>query len=572
MAGLMSPKELNDRGDKYFYGQGVDKNIEVAFTYYKQAADQNNPVGLTNVGKYFLAKNNDEEALKYYQLAAELKYPYAYVKLSDMYLNGIGTKKSKKKAFKMLEKATELNEIDSYHLLGKFYLLGIGTSKNEQMAFELFQKSAQNKNYEGMFLLGDLLITGNKIKTDFESAIFYLEKAAANKNINAIKYLKNLYSEPHPLLKKKSETYLKEMWFYYDVMLANLDDEEALKRVAESYYYGDDYTKINFEKSAKYFKILHSKDILEGYLGLGLSYMYGQGVASDFERARDYLTIAANRNNAKAKNALGDMYRLGKGVIVDYARARDFYLEAAKQNDEDALINLGLLHYRKQIKNASDILALQFMTKASELEAPASFYWLGIFLDKGVGTDRSTDKSVKYFEKAIQKGNVGANYKLGQLLYDETFREKYSKRKADKTYQQVKELLINYINNPLNQEVNAFYSMLILGDMYLLDSFSEKSTKVSRYWYELAAEKGFSKAMVKMYHILKNSYPERALYWLNKACKKPADGEELFEMGLVYENGLYGLTPDKVRAEGLFKKAAELKFKPAILKLTINNN
>ncbi|MDY0023892.1 MAG: hypothetical protein RBR66_03075, partial [Candidatus Izemoplasmatales bacterium] len=68
------------------------------------------------------------------------------------------------------------------------------------------------------------------------------------------------------------------------------------------------------------------------------------------------------------------------------------------------------------------------------------------------------------------------------------------------------------------------------------------------------------------------SYPERALYWLNKACKKPADGEELFEMGLDYENGLFGLTPDKVRAEGLFKKAAELKYKPAIVKLTITNN
>ena len=47
----MTPKELNEIGDQYFYGQGIDKNIEVAFTYYKRAADQNNPVGLANVGK-----------------------------------------------------------------------------------------------------------------------------------------------------------------------------------------------------------------------------------------------------------------------------------------------------------------------------------------------------------------------------------------------------------------------------------------------------------------------------------------------------------------------------------------
>ncbi|MFA7076166.1 MAG: tetratricopeptide repeat protein, partial [Candidatus Izemoplasmatales bacterium] len=264
MANLITPKELNDTGDQYFYGNGIDKNIEVAYTYYKRAADQNNPIGYANVGKYFLVKNQFKEAFNYYEKSADLKYSYAYIKLSEMYLNGVGTKKNKKKAFKNLEEAVKLQEVDSYHLLGKYYLLGIGTGKNENKALRLFELSAQNNNSEGMFLLGQLLITGKSVKNDLDSAFFYLDKAAVNKNINAINYLKKLYEEPHAYLKKKSELYRKEMWFYYDELLANVDDVDALKRTAFRYYYGDEIVKINFEKSLKYFKILHGLDEVDG--------------------------------------------------------------------------------------------------------------------------------------------------------------------------------------------------------------------------------------------------------------------------------------------------------------------
>jgi TPR repeat protein len=570
MVNLMTPKELNDIGDQYFYGRGSDKNIEVAFTYYKRAADQNNPVGLANVGKYFLAKNNEKDAFSYYQKAADLNYGYAYIKLSEMYLNGIGTKKSKKKAFKQLEEAVNLNEVDSYHLFGKYYLLGIGTSKNEDKALKLFELSAQNNNAEGMFLLGQLLLTGKKVKNDFESAFFHLDKAAVNKNINAINYLKKLYEEPHPYLKKKSDLYRNEMWFYYDELLANLDDVDALKRVSFAYYYGTKSVKVSYDKSIKYFKILHGLDEVEGYLGLGLSYLYGQGVEVDLERAKDYLVIAANRNNSKAKNALGDIYRLGKGVAIDYQVARDFYLEAAKDNEVDALINLGLLHYRKQIKNATDMLAMQFMTKASEYNSASSFYWLGIFYDKGIGTEPTADLAKKNFEKAIENGNIGAKYKLAQLLYDETINQKMSKRKADKNLSNVKELLIDYIKSPLSQEINNMFAMYLLGDMYKNEDSSFYSEKISRYWYEMAAEKSFTKAMVRMYEILRVKEPNKALQWLNKACEKPADGEELYQLGLVYEQGLFGVVQDNVKAKSLFRRAAELNYKDAVVKLTMS--
>ncbi len=570
MAFDKTPKELNDIGDSFFYGLGESKNIEIAFTYYKQAADQNNPVGLYNVSKYFIEKKDFKQGLEYLKKAAYLDYPQAYIKLSDIYLNGLGVRKNKAKAFKYLEHAAKLNEVESYHLLGKFYLYGIGTNKNESKAYALFNNSAKANNTEGMFLLADLLLTGKKVKNDFETAFFYFDKAASSNNVLAINKLKELYKKPHPYLKKHSDIYRQEMWFYYDELLANLDDIEALKRCAFAYYKGNEFVKVNYEKSIKYFKTLHKLDDQSGYLGLGLSFLYGQGVEIDLERARDYLEIASTRNDALAKNALGDIYRLGKGVESNFNRAKDYYLEAAKQEEVDALINLGLLHYRKQIKNATDMLAHQYMVQASKKNNPNAFYWLGIFNDKGIGCNKSFDEAKKFFEKAIKFGNIGAKYKLATMIYEDTKNLKQSKKKLDKQYLEIRDLLVEYINNPIHQEINGLYSMYTLGELYTLENFSLKSMKISRYYFEKAASKNFGKAMVRMYDILKDKEPNQAMNYLNKACEKPSDGEELFKLSIVYEQGLHGVIKDKVKSRKLLDQSAKLNYPEAIKKVTMS--
>jgi TPR repeat protein len=166
---------------------------------------------------------------------------------------------------------------------------------------------------------------------------------------------------------------------------------------------------------------------------------------------------------------------------------------------------------------------------------------------------------------------VGAKYKLAGLIYEEINDKKISKRKKSKFYQEIKTLLIDYVNHPLNQEINMLYAMYLLGELYLERDFSENSLKVSRYWFENAAENNFTKAMVRMYEILKEKESKKALNWLKKACENPQDGEELFELSLVYEAGLYGESKNEIMAKKLLEKSANLNFVKAIQKLNIGN-
>ncbi|MCF7923500.1 MAG: hypothetical protein K9L64_00155 [Candidatus Izimaplasma sp.] len=570
MSKSYTPKELNDLGDKHFYGKNITKNIEIAYTYYKQAADMNNPIGIYNVGKYYEAKQEFKKAFYYYEKATELDYGKAYLKIYKFYLDGIGTRKSKKRAFKSLKTAIDNNEISAYHLLGKLYEKGIGTKKNPDKAYDLYELSANRNNREGMYLLGEFLLKQKNKDKEHENAFYWLDKAAGLGYEVAIHRLKNLYKLPHPFLSKRSELYLEEMIFHYDELLAKAKDINALERVALAYFEGRTFLQVNYAKAFQYFKLLHEADHTLGYLGLGKLYLYGLGVKKDYDQARDYLEIASSRNISEAKSLIGDIFRHGYGVDIDYNKAKEYYLAAAEDDFIDGLINLSLLHYRQQIKNSSNLSAFTYIKRAVEKDNPKAYFWLGHYYELGIGTDKDIDESIKAYKKAIQLGNNASRYKLAKLLYKQIRTTKMSKRKQASGFLEVKELLFTYLENvDIDNRLKAMY---LLGDLYKEPNFALASEKISRYYYELAAENGYSKAMNRLFELFKESDFSRALKWLEKSCENPSDGEELYLLGKLYEKGYKTLEKDLVKAEKLFTKSAELNYTKAKEQLMFHEN
>ncbi|MBI9009501.1 MAG: sel1 repeat family protein [Tenericutes bacterium] len=567
MIGNDTPKQLNDLGDQYFEGLGKEKNIELAFTYYKKAADLNNPIGYYNVGRYFIEKEQFKQAYEYLNKAKDLGYTVASMKLSDMYLNGLGFRKNKKKAFKYMNEAVLANDSEAMHRLGLFYEQGIGCRRNELDAKKYYQLSADNKVSEGMYLLGCLYLEAKSFKKDYENGFFWLDKASEFSNVHAIKKLISLYHNSHPHLKKKSQLYLKEMEFYYLELLAKLKDIEALKEVAMTYYLGSTVTKQNFEKAKTYFTILYKLDETVGYRGLGFLYLYAKAFEQDYNKAKDLLEVAATRNDALAMNALGEIYRLGYGVEINYNRAKDYYFEAAKAQETNALINIGLLNYRNQITGAKPALAFQYMQQAKAKGNNTANYWLGIFYDKGVGVPKDFKKAEEAFKQAIESNNEGAKYKYAQMLYDHVTNASLSNKKKNVIYLQIRDLLFEYINSPVTSEINTTYAMYMLGTLYSFENFDLKSKKIARYYFELAAENKFTKAMIQMYKILKDQEALIAYNYLLEAVKRPADGESLYELANLYLIGTDYVKKDLQKAKELFGKAAGMKYLPAKEKL-----
>ena len=563
----LTPKELNTLGDQAFYGQGQERNIEVAYTYYKQAADMNNPVGIYNLGKYYYQKAEYKHAYRLFQKASELDYQPAFIKLYDMHMQGIGVRRSRKKAFKYIKTGAELHDSATYHLIAHMYDEGLGTRRNEEKAKMYFEMSATKNHLEGMHGYGLFLLERKNKSNEHETAFYWLDKAAQHHYIPSIEYLINLYQKGHSFLRKKSQIYLEEMAFHYQELLAKTKNIQALHEVAKAYREGRAYLSINYDKAFTYYRMLHELDDIQGYLGLGQAYLYGLGTEKDYEKSIDYLEIASSRNNIEAKNLLGEVYRHGYGVDIDYQKAKGYYLGAAEKGNIEALIHLSLLHYRGQINNASKLQAFTYIKKATEAKMPNAFFWLGLYYELGVGVEKDIEKSIQTYKKAIQLGNHASRYKLANILYKEIKKQVQSKRKLDQLFIEIRHLLWTYIEHVDEESrLKAYY---MLGELYLEPRFKEKSHKISRYYFECAAHGGHSKAMVRMYDIYRNNHIHEALDWLFKAIEKPMDGESYYQLALCYQEGEGYLEKNLKLADDYFKKAAKMNYAKALEKLTL---
>lgn len=99
-----------DIGARYLLGRGVVQNDVKAFSYFKSAANEDDP----------FAEN-------------ELAYLYAA---------GKGTERDYNKAFTYYQKAADHNLASAQYNLGLLYLYGLGTRPNKAMAMHWFERSA----------------------------------------------------------------------------------------------------------------------------------------------------------------------------------------------------------------------------------------------------------------------------------------------------------------------------------------------------------------------------------------------------------------------------------------------
>ncbi|MDD4354376.1 MAG: tetratricopeptide repeat protein [Candidatus Izemoplasmatales bacterium] len=564
----LNPKALNDLGDKYFYGIDSPKNIELAFTYYKQAADQGNPVGLYHVGEYFLVKQEYRHAIEYLHKAMASGYSKAFLTLSEMTLHGQGMRKSKKKAFKYTANGAKLGDIDAINQLGRFYLNGIGCSKDFKKAWETYQFSADKNDPEGMFQFGRLHLESASGKKNPEKAIHWLDKSALSGHRDAILQMREIYQKPHAFFKKRSLTFLKEMIFYYDELLAKTGAIDACERVAIAYLEGGCPTKQNSEKAAEYLKTLLKADNTIGHYGIGYSAMMGLGEPQNPLKAIQHLEIAAKRGMEQAMIKLGDLYRLGIQQPTDSEMAKKWYYEAAKKNAPEALVNLGLLHYRNQIANASGELAFQYFENAAKKGNHAAHYWLGILHERGIGRPVDLSLAEKSYQKALAGGVSGAYYKYAVLLYERSQKAK-QKNKAKRWSKKAIELFRAYLKEPSRAKPNEAYSCYYLALLYQSGMGVEKSLRISRYWLERSSELGLGKAMVALYQLLKKNDFDHALHFLKQAALERHDPEGLYELGILFLQGHSSLESNPVLARQYLEASAKKMYRPAIERLTL---
>ena len=190
------------------YGLGImyqeDKhscghNDQQAVYWYQKAAEQGNVVAQFNLGVMYDegsgVPQDGKQAVYWYQKAAEQGYLGAQYNLGLMYENGRGVPKDDKQAVYWFQKAAEQGYAGAQYNLGLMYAEGRGVPQDDKQAVSWFQKVAEQGYAGAQYNLGVMYENGRGVPQDDKQAVSWFQKSAEQGDADAQYILGYMYAE-----------------------------------------------------------------------------------------------------------------------------------------------------------------------------------------------------------------------------------------------------------------------------------------------------------------------------------------------------------------------------------------
>lgn len=381
-------------GKMYQYGQGTDKNIESAKSWYEKA--ENNVYAQYVLAKILMseAKANDDFSNKAHIVdllkSSSEKNNYAAYELGRIYHDGLFdtqnldlSQKYYKQAFdgfsEMLNKS-EKND-DLLYRLGKMYQLGLGTDVDIEQATILFEKAAALKNTNALYSLSKIYIKSNDEKL--------LKKA--------IKILEELY-------KLTPENHLVSYALgsaYSDPKAKSYDIHKALKFLEQAAELGNDYAMLKLGNI--YNGPVENHPELPANIPLAVS----------------YLEKAANLGNSLAMYSLGMIFSVKDSGYYNIRKAIAHLERAASLGNDFAMLKLGNMYsdstdkYPELLTNIP--LAISYLEESTNMGNNHAMYSLGKLLSDPDSSHYDINKAIDFLERSADLGNDFAMLKLGNI-------------------------------------------------------------------------------------------------------------------------------------------------------------
>lgn len=167
--------QLNQNHPKY----DPDKGFESC----KKAAEQDGIPKAMNILAILYSDGvgtiaNQEQALFWFQKAAEAGYSNAWYNVGSMYRLGKGTLQNFEKAFECFSKGADKKSVSSIYAKGYMLYKGLGCKQNYDQAFELFKVAASRGSLGSKYMLGVCYRNGYGTAKDLVAAKENLTEAA----------------------------------------------------------------------------------------------------------------------------------------------------------------------------------------------------------------------------------------------------------------------------------------------------------------------------------------------------------------------------------------------------------
>lgn len=362
-------------GQIYHGGYGTEKNIEKAFEFYREAAEQGLPKAQTALGEVYLNglfgfTQNTATAERWLDLAIAQQHAPAKILKGNVLLKQ-QTRHAAKQAERLYREAIAQKQLRAYCELGMMYNNAFVDVTVEE-GIELLTTGAEAGQAKCMFMLG---LTYEVMRSNYEqSRKWYLQAVKAGSSA-------------------------------------------AMSNLGRHYDHGIG-VEINYEQALKlYHQAIKAGNIIAN-VNLGLMYEAGKGVPQDYQLAATFYGKAAERGNAQALHNLGIMYAYGNHFQQDLHQAFSLFDEAAAKGNAWSMFNLASAYRYGMGTNKNIKQAIYHFERAAEQGIADAFCRLSVLYHE-YPSHQNLALAKTYRDKANQDYGVNCANLVSVTLQDE---------------------------------------------------------------------------------------------------------------------------------------------------------
>ena len=220
-----------------YIGNNTKKDIDLAWSYLKNAEKLGSIAALNTIGLLYLNENKIDTAIEYFNKATDYNYVYAYNNLGKIYEN----KKEYDKAFDYYLKSANLEESWACNKVGECYRLGIGTNIDMKKSYYYYNLALNVpikliNSWSKYNLAKYFYLNGNyeaNIEKDENKGISLLKEASDDNIFDATLELIYYYANQYILTKEKkhltnTNIYINKISTYKEYNLKYKKDIEKI--------------------------------------------------------------------------------------------------------------------------------------------------------------------------------------------------------------------------------------------------------------------------------------------------------------------------------------------------------
>ena len=350
----------------YYYGDGVERNVEEAFDWYRRSAEQGHTLAQHELaGMYGRGEGitqSFQDAFYWYKRAAE-SHVSAQYELAFMYLKGEGTKRDVDEALYWMKRAFEQGFTLAQKELVLIYFEGKEIGKDAKEAFYWCKKSAEQGYFFTQYLLAIMYKNGEGTQKNIEKAFDWFEAAARQGHAPSQYELALMYERGD-----KGDRDLEQALYW-------------MKKVAEQ----------GFSEAQNWLQRVATEGNPLAQYELALMYKRGnKGIKQSFRKAYQWLEKAAEQGHAPSQYELALIYHEGRKRFLfrpgkNLRQAYYWLIEASKQGHAEALSKLTDMVCNNEGSKEDVNKAIEFFEGASEQEIPGAQDCLDHIRNKGIG-------------------------------------------------------------------------------------------------------------------------------------------------------------------------------------------